>query len=114
MEVLNSPPETVVGKTAFCKKAVDMWVPFQGSAEGMQDADESGDKIPAFIQFMEHSENDAAHGLKKAVKQGTVMGRSSRSMVKTSCLWVQSMSLKDIAVERSMQYLLPQVGQNLD
>nr|WP_330413183.1 hypothetical protein [Dorea formicigenerans] len=35
-------------------------------------------------------------------------------MVKTRCLWVQSISLKDIFVERSMQYLLPQVGQNLE
>lgn len=34
--------------------------------------------------------------------------------VKTRCLWVQSMSLKDILAERSMQYLLPQVGQNLE
>ena len=49
MEVLNSPPEAVVGKPAFGKKAVDMRIPFQGPAKGMQDADESGDKISAFI-----------------------------------------------------------------
>ena len=52
---------------------MDMGIPFQRPAEGMQDTDETGDKVSAFVQFMEHSENDAAYSLKKAVEQGTVI-----------------------------------------
>ena len=35
-------------------------------------------------------------------------------MVKTRCLWVQLISLKDIAVDLSLEYLAPQVGHNLE
>lgn len=49
-----------------------MRIPFERSAEGVQDADETGDKVSAFVQFMKHSENDIANSLKKAVKQGAV------------------------------------------
>ncbi len=64
--------EAVVREAAFGKKTMDMWIPFQRPAEGMQDTDEAGDKVSAFIDFMEHSEDDAAYRLKKAVKQGAV------------------------------------------
>ncbi len=73
MKVLNNPPEAVIREPTLGKEAVDMGIPFQRPAEGMQDTDETGDKVPAFIDFMEHFENDAAHSLKKAVKQGTVI-----------------------------------------
>lgn len=69
---LNDPPEAVIGEAAFSKKTMDMRIPFQRSAEGMQDTDETGDKVSAFVQFKEHSENDTADGLKKAVKPGAV------------------------------------------
>lgn len=72
VKMLNNSPETVIGEAAFGKKAMDMWIPFQRSAKSVQDADETRDKVSAFIQFMEHSENDAANGLKKTVKEGTV------------------------------------------
>ncbi len=66
-------PEAVIGESAFGKKTMDMGIPFQRPAEGMQDTDETGDKVSAFVQFMEHSENDAANSLKKAAKQGPVI-----------------------------------------
>lgn len=72
VEMFNSFPEAVIRETAFSKKTVDMWVPFERSAEGMKDADETGDKVSAFIHFMEESEDDTAYSLKKAVKEGTV------------------------------------------
>lgn len=73
VKVLNDSPEAIIGEAALSKKTMDMWIPFQRSAEGMQDTDETGDKVSAFVQFMEHSENDTANSLKKAVKQGTVI-----------------------------------------
>ena len=50
-----------------------MRVPFEGSAEGMEDADETGHKVPAFVHFMEEPEDDRADSLEKAVKEGAVM-----------------------------------------
>lgn len=41
-------------------------------------------------------------------------GRSESSMVKTRCLCVQLINLKDIAVDLSLEYFAPQVGQNLE
>lgn len=72
VKVLNDSPEAVIGEAALSKKTMDMWIPFQRSAKGMQDTDETGDKVSAFVQFMEHSENNTANSLKKAVKQGAV------------------------------------------
>ena len=73
IKVLNHSPEAVIREVAFGKKTMDVWIPFQRSAEGMQYTGETRDKVSAFIQLMEHSENDTANSLKKAVKQGTII-----------------------------------------
>lgn len=73
VKVFNDSPEAVIGEAAFGKKTMDMRIPFEGPAEGVEDTDKTGDKISGFVQFMEHSENDTANSLKKAVKQGTVI-----------------------------------------
>ena len=73
VEVFHNSPKAVIRETAFGKEAVDMWIPFERSAKGMKDTDETGDKIFAFIQFMEHSEDDTADSLKKTVKEGAVI-----------------------------------------
>lgn len=66
-------PETIIGKAAFGNETVDMRIPFQGSAESVQDADEAGDKISAFIHLVEKPEDDTADSLEEAVKQVTVI-----------------------------------------
>lgn len=73
VEMFYDSPETVVRKTALSKETVDMWIPFQGSAESVQDADKSRDEVSAFIHLVEKPEDDAADGLEEAVKQGTVV-----------------------------------------
>lgn len=72
-EMFYNLPETVIRKAAFGKKAVNMWIPFQGSAESVQDADKAGDEVSAFIHLVEEPEDDTADGLEEAVKQGTVI-----------------------------------------
>lgn len=71
--MLNRSPETVIREAALGKETVNVWVPFQRPAEGMEDTDETGDKVSAFIDLMEQSEDDAANRLKKTVKEGTVI-----------------------------------------
>lgn len=45
VEVSDSAPETVIRISAFRKEAVDVWVPFKRTAEGMEDAEKARDKI---------------------------------------------------------------------
>ena len=47
--------------------------PFEVSAEGMQDHDESGSEIFGFIHGKKHTGNNAVDSMKKTVKQGAVM-----------------------------------------
>ncbi len=72
VEVFHNSPEAVIRETAFGKKTVDMRIPFERPAEGMEDADETGHKVPAFVQFMEEPEDDTADSLKKTVKKRAV------------------------------------------
>lgn len=51
----HDPPEAVIREPAFGKKTVDMWIPFKGPAEGMEDTDEARHKISGFIKFMEEA-----------------------------------------------------------
>ena len=68
-----NPPETVIRKAALGKEAVDMRIPFQGSAESVQDADKAWDEVSALIHLVEKPEDDTADGLKKTVEQGAVL-----------------------------------------
>lgn len=50
--MLNHSPETVIREAALGKETVNVGVPFQGPAEGMEDTDEAGDKASAFIMAL--------------------------------------------------------------
>lgn len=54
------------------------------------------------LHFKEHTGNNAGNRMKKS--------RRFSSIVKTQCLWRTLLSLKDMDVVRSIEYLLPQVG----
>ena len=73
VEVFHVAPGTVIRESAFGKEAVDMGIPFEGPAESMEDTDKTGDKIFAFVQLVEHPEDDAADGTEKAVKERTIL-----------------------------------------
>lgn len=73
VEIFHNPPEAVIRETAFSKKTVDIGIPFERPAEGMEDADKTGHKVSAFVQFMEEREDDTADSLKKGAKEGTVI-----------------------------------------
>ena len=45
----DGTPEAVIRVTAFGDEAVDMGVPFQGTAKGMEDADETGREVFGLI-----------------------------------------------------------------
>ena len=70
--MFNSFPEAVIRESAFGKETVDVGIPFEWPAKGVEDTGKTGDKVFGFIQRMEQPEDDAADSLEKAVKQGTV------------------------------------------
>lgn len=72
VEMFYNFPETVIGKAAFGKKAVDMRIPFQWSAKGVQDTDKARYEVSALIHLVEKSEDDTADSLEEAVEQRTV------------------------------------------
>lgn len=49
-----------------------MGIPFEVASKNVKDTDKSAGKALGFVFFMEHTEDDAACGSKKAVKEGTV------------------------------------------
>ena len=71
-EVWEGTPEAGVTDTALGDEAVDVGIPFEVTAKGMEDTDKTGSKAFGFIVFVEHTENDAFCGSKKAVEEGTV------------------------------------------
>ena len=71
--MFNDSPEAVIRETAFGKETVDVRIPFERSAEGMEHADKPGHKVFGFVHFMEEPEDDTADSLKKAVKERAVI-----------------------------------------
>lgn len=71
--MLFVPPGEVVADTAFRDETVDMRIPFEVSAKGMQNTDKAGSKELRFIIFVEQTGNDAVHGGKEVVEKGTVI-----------------------------------------
>ena len=71
--MMDITPEAVVTIAALGNEAVDMRVPFQIPAEGMEDHDKAGGEVHGFILLQEHTGNDTGDGMEKAVKQAAVM-----------------------------------------
>ena len=51
-EMFYIAPEGAIGEAALGNKAMDVRVPLEGAAEGMEDTDEAGDKVFGFIKLM--------------------------------------------------------------
>ena len=110
----NITPETVITVAAFRDKAVDMGIPFQIPAKGVKNHNKSRSKILGFIEFVKHTADHAGNRVEKAVKKIGIVQKKclrSSSIVKTQCRCWTGMSLKDILVARSIEYLFLQVGQ---
>lgn len=70
--MLHITPETIIRKSSFCDKAVDVRIPVKWASEGMQDTDKAGRKPFGFVLLVEHVENDTADSLKETVQKRTV------------------------------------------
>lgn len=75
VKIFDLTPETVITKTAFREEAVDMRIPFEVSAEGMQNHNEPGSEVSGFIQLIKHTGNNTVNCMKKTVEQRTVKNK---------------------------------------
>lgn len=66
-------PAPGAANAAFGNETVDVWIPFEVTAKGMQDTDKAGGKTLRFIGGVEHSEDNTADGRKKAVQKLPVL-----------------------------------------
>ena len=65
-------PETAAAQPAFRQQAVDMRVPLQVPPKSMENKDKPRRVVHGFVHFVEHTQNDAAYGMEKAVKECAV------------------------------------------
>ena len=70
--MLDNTPKAIIREATFSNEAVDMWIPFQWSPKCVKDADNAGNKIFRFVEVMEHTQDNTADSLEKAVKKGAV------------------------------------------
>lgn len=117
IEVFNRAPETVIRVSTLSKETVDMWIPLKGAAKGVKNTDKTGDEVLDLFREKKSSlitsETDSKRQFSRS-RSSRKKCRKDSSMVKTRCLWVQLINLKDIAVDLSLEYFAPQVGQNLE
>lgn len=52
---------------------MDVGVPFQIPAKGVEDHDKAGSEVHGFVLFKKHAGNNAVYSMKKAVKERTVI-----------------------------------------
>lgn len=71
--MFDSAPKTIIGETAFGDEAVYVGIPFQRATKGMEDTDESGNKVFGFIHLMKHTQDNTADSIKKTVEERAVI-----------------------------------------
>ena len=71
--MMDIAPEGVVTIAALGNEAVDMGVPFQIPAEGVEDHDKARCEVHGFILLQEHTGNDTGDRMEKAVEEGAVV-----------------------------------------
>lgn len=73
VKMADIPPETVIAVSTFRDETVDMGIPFQIPAKGVENHDKAGSEVHGLVLLKKHAGNNAVYSMKKAVKEGTVI-----------------------------------------
>lgn len=68
---IGSPRGKVTG-SPFRNQGMDVWIPFQIPAKGMEDADKARSKVFGLVKFEEHAQDDIPDRMEQTVKQGMI------------------------------------------
>lgn len=66
-------PGAVITETTFGKETVDMRIPFEIPAKGVEDHDVAGSEIFGMVQIEKHACDHSGDGMKETVEEGTVL-----------------------------------------
>ncbi len=66
-------PEAVVAVAAFGNEAMDVGIPFQIPAKGMENHSKTESEVHGFVLFKKYMGDNTVYGMKEAVKEGTVI-----------------------------------------
>lgn len=72
VEVFDAFPRCDASDSDFGNENVNMRIPLKATPKGMKNTDKARSKTLGFIEFAEHTKNDVADRMKKAVEQRTV------------------------------------------
>lgn len=73
VKVIDITPEAIIAVSAFRDETVDMRIPFQIPAKGVENHDKAGSEVHGLILFEKHAGNNAVYSMKKAVKERAVI-----------------------------------------
>ena len=71
--MMEIAPEAIITVTALGNEAVDMRVPFQVPAEGVEDHDKAGSEVHGFIELQEHTGKDVGDGMEERIEERAVI-----------------------------------------
>ncbi len=69
VKVIDITPKTVIAVAAFRDQAVDMRVPFEVSAKGVKNHDETGCEVQGLILLKKHAGDNTVYGMEKTVRE---------------------------------------------
>lgn len=67
IEMVDVTPETVIGEAALGNQTMNVRIPFERTAESVENADKAGNKVSGFVQLMKQAKDNTADSTKKTV-----------------------------------------------
>ncbi len=67
VKMRNFSPVFVIRKASFRDKAMNVRIPFKGSAKGVQNTDKGWSEVSGFIDLEEHVMNYRGDGIKQTI-----------------------------------------------
>lgn len=80
IKMVYTLPKSVVTKSTFGQKAVDMRIPFEVTSEGVKNHDKARSIIHGSVDLMKHTKNNTIYGMEETIKQGTIFQKKRTKM----------------------------------
>ncbi len=73
IKMFYNPPRRNIAGTTFGNKGMDMWIPLEVTAKGMQHTEKARCELFGFIYFRKHVKDNIPDRMKKATKKRTIL-----------------------------------------
>lgn len=72
VEMVDIAPEAVVAVATFGNEAMDVGIPFQIPAKGMENHNKTGSEVHGFVLLEKYARDNTVYGIEETIKQGSV------------------------------------------